>query len=185
MYCEQIEHRIDKPLNTSTVYKSYKLVPISPLNFSHNLQLSSMYNFQFSEFTMDPRNQWQFLPLLLSVNPFVMQQLIELQTNTMPSYVGFYGLPFDIGPAYRGMAQHHCHQYRSGLSSNRCRKRFCKAETQHQYNLLHESSRSLSCPCDSCRNPVIPVESGGIQQNYFWQRFLPKLPFRGPFIPAE
>ena len=30
--------------------------------------------------------------------------------------------------------------------------------------------------------PVIPA---GIQWNYFWQRALPKLPFRGPFIPVE
>ena len=48
-----------------------------------------------------------------------------------------------------------------------------------------DARRSLSCPCDSCRNPVIPVESSGIQRNYFWQSPLPKLPFRGPFIPAE
>ena len=45
--------------------------------------------------------------------------------------------------------------------------------------------RSLSCPCDSCQNPVIPVECGGIQWNYFWQRVLPKLPFWGPFILVE
>ena len=45
--------------------------------------------------------------------------------------------------------------------------------------------RSLSCPCDSCWNPVIPVESCRFWQNYFWQSPLPKLPFRGPFIPAE
>ena len=53
-----------------------------------------------------------------------------------------------------------------------------------QYN-MDEELRSLSCPCDSCRNPVIPVESSGIRWNYFWQRALPKLPFQGPFIPAE
>ena len=29
--------------------------------------------------------------------------------------------------------------------------------------------RSLSCPCDSCQNPVIPVESSRIWWNYFWQ----------------
>ena len=102
-----------------------------------------MYNLQFSEFTMDPRNQRQFLPPLLYVNPFMMQQLIELQTNTRPSCVGFYSLPFDIGPAYQRMAQHHCHQYRSGPSSNQCRKRFRKAETQHRYNVLHESSGTI------------------------------------------
>ena len=34
---------------------------------------------------------------------------------------------------------------------------------------LESFGRSLLCPCYSCRNPVIPVESGGIQQNYFWQ----------------
>ena len=101
-----------------------------------------MYNLQFSEFTMDPRNQ--FLPLLLYVNPFMMQQLIELQTNTRPSCVGFYSLPFDIGPAYQGMAQHHHHQYRSGPSSNRRRKRFREAETRHRYNYSHESSGTIS-----------------------------------------
>ena len=34
-------------------------------------------------------------------------------------------------------------------------------------------SRSLPSPCDSCRNPVIPVESGGIQWNIIWQAVLP------------
>ena len=45
--------------------------------------------------------------------------------------------------------------------------------------------RSLSCPCDSWGNPVIPGESGGIQWNYFWKGALPKLPFQGPFILVE
>ena len=31
--------------------------------------------------------------------------------------------------------------------------------------LLSFERRSLSCPCDSCRNPVIPVESSRIQWN--------------------
>ena len=57
------------------------------------------------------------------------------------------------------------------------------ASTQTEYSAHPE--RSLSCPCDSCRNPVIPVESGGIHRNYFWQRVLPKLPFQGLFIPVE
>ena len=106
-----------------------------------------MYNLQFSEFTMDPRNQRPLLPPLLSLNPFVMQQLLELQTNTMPSWEGFYGLPFDIGPAYQGMARRHHHQYRaprSGPSCNRRRKRFRKAGTQPCYNKLHESSGTIS-----------------------------------------
>ena len=45
--------------------------------------------------------------------------------------------------------------------------------------------RSLSCPCDSCWNLVIPVESCGFRWNYLWQSPLPKLPFRGPFILVE
>ena len=103
-----------------------------------------MYNFQFSEFTMDPSNQRQFLPPLLSVNPFVMQ-LLDLQTNTMPLCEGFNGLSFNIKPAYQGIAQKH-HRYRasrSGLSSNRRREGFRKAETQHRYNIVHESSRTI------------------------------------------
>ena len=51
--------------------------------------------------------------------------------------------------------------------------------------LIKQGWRSLSCPCDSCRNPVIPVESCGIQWNHFWQGALPKLLFQGPFIPVE
>ena len=101
-----------------------------------------MYSFQFSESTMDPKNQRQFLPPLLSVNPFVMQQLLELQTNTMPSCERFYGLPFDIRSAYQGMVQQAHHQYRapkSGPSRKRRRKGFRKAETQHRYNFIHES----------------------------------------------
>ena len=39
--------------------------------------------------------------------------------------------------------------------------------------------RSLPSPCDSCRNPVIPAESGGIRRNKIWQAVLPNLPFRG------
>ena len=119
-----------------------------------------MYNLQFSEFTMDPRNQRHFLPPLLSVNPFVMQQLLELQTNTMPSCEGFYGLLFDIGPACQVMAQHNHHQYRaprSGPTRNRHRKGFRKAETQHRYNIKHESSGTISCD-----------RSTGIHPGYAW-----------------
>ena len=101
-----------------------------------------MYSFQFSESTMDPRNQRQFLPPLLSVNPFSMQQLLGLQTNTMPSCEGFYGSQFDIRSAYQGMAQQAHHQHRalkSGPSRKRRRKGFRKAETQHHCKLTHES----------------------------------------------
>ena len=51
--------------------------------------------------------------------------------------------------------------------------------------IMNDKTRSLSCPCDSCQNPVIPAESGGIRWNHFWQGALPKLPFRGPVIPVE
>ena len=106
-----------------------------------------MYNLQFSEFTMDPRNQRQFLPPLLFVNPFVVQRFLELQTNTMPSCEGLYGLPFDIEPAYQGMAPQQHHQYRapkSGPSRKRRRKGFREAETRHLYNYSHESSGTIS-----------------------------------------
>lgn len=45
--------------------------------------------------------------------------------------------------------------------------------------------RSLPCPCDSYRNPVIPADSGGFRRNKIWQRVLPNLQFRWPIIPAE
>ena len=32
--------------------------------------------------------------------------------------------------------------------------------------------RSLQCPPNSCRNPVIPAESGGFQRNELWQEGL-------------
>jgi hypothetical protein len=38
--------------------------------------------------------------------------------------------------------------------------------------------RSLPCPCDSCRIPVIPEDSCGFRMYDFWQRALPKLKFR-------
>ena len=118
-----------------------------------------MYNLQFSEFTMDPSNQRQFLPPLLSVNPFVMQ-LLDLQTNTMPLCEGLDGLPFDIGPVYQGMVQQQHHQYRaprSGPGRNRRRKRVRKAETQHRYNLKHESSGT-----------IIGDRSTGIHPGHAW-----------------
>ena len=38
-------------------------------------------------------------------------------------------------------------------------------------SLLH-MGRSLQCPPNSCRNPVIPVESGGFWRNELWHAYL-------------
>ena len=45
--------------------------------------------------------------------------------------------------------------------------------------------RSLQCPPNSCRNPVIPVESGGFQRNELWQEGLLFSSFRCLIIPVE
>ena len=46
-------------------------------------------------------------------------------------------------------------------------------------------TRSLQCPPNSCRNLVIPAESGGFQRNDFWQEGLLFSSFRCLIIPAE
>ena len=45
--------------------------------------------------------------------------------------------------------------------------------------------RSLQCPPYSCRNPVIPAESGGFRRNEIWQEGLLFLSFQCLIIPAE
>jgi hypothetical protein len=108
----------------------------------HKLEL------QFSQMTMDPRNERQPLPTPPSLNFFIMQQqLLELQANTIPWCQGFYGLPFCAGPVYQVMAQQHQHQYRgpsSGPSRNQRSKGFREAEAQTLYNILHESSGAIA-----------------------------------------
>ena len=103
---------------------------------------------QFSRMTMDPRNQRQLLPPPPSINFFILQQPMELQTNTIPWREGFYSLPFSSCPAiYQGMAQQHQYQYRapsSGPRRNQRRKGFRKAEAQVLYNLKYESSESIA-----------------------------------------
>ena len=47
------------------------------------------------------------------------------------------------------------------------------------------SGRSYQCPTDSCRIPVIPVDSGGFRRNGNWQRALPILSFRLFLVPAD
>ena len=45
--------------------------------------------------------------------------------------------------------------------------------------------RSLQCPPNSCRNPVIPAESGGLQRNEVWQEGLLFSSFWCLIIAAE
>ena len=45
--------------------------------------------------------------------------------------------------------------------------------------------RSLQCPPNSCRNPVIPAESIGFQRNELWQEALPFSSFQCLIILAE
>ena len=45
--------------------------------------------------------------------------------------------------------------------------------------------RSLQCPPNSCRNPVIPAESSGFQRNEVWQEGLLFSSFWCLIIPAE
>jgi len=39
----------------------------------------------------------------------------------------------------------------------------------HLWAVHTKKGRSYQCPPNSCRNPVIPAESGGIQWNEIWQ----------------
>ena len=98
---------------------------------------------------MDPTNQRQHFPLPPSLNPFVMQQLLDSQANTIPWCEGCYSLLFCTGPVYhwQGVAQQHQHQYRapsSGPSRNQRGKESRKAEAQYLINLKHESSRTIA-----------------------------------------
>ena len=101
-----------------------------------------------SELTLDPRYQRQPLPPPHSVNPFVMQYLLELlQANTIPWCEDFYGSPFCGGPVYQEMAQQNQHQYRApspGPSRNQRSKGSRKTEAQYLYNNLHESSGTIA-----------------------------------------
>ncbi|EDR16012.1 uncharacterized protein LACBIDRAFT_301592 [Laccaria bicolor S238N-H82] len=45
--------------------------------------------------------------------------------------------------------------------------------------------RSYQCPPNSCRNPVIPADSGGFRRNEIWQGGLLFSPFWCLTIPAE
>ena len=109
-----------------------------------------MHKFQLSKLVyLDPRNQRQPLPMPASVNLFVMQQLLESQANIIPWYEGLYGLTFCACPVYQETDhwQQHQHQYQapsSGPSRNQHRKGFRKAEAQHQYHILHESSGTIA-----------------------------------------
>ena len=58
-------------------------------------------------------------------------------------------------------------------------------EPIHVITNLSPSMRSLQCPPNSCRNPVIPAESGGFWRNEVWQEGLLFLSFRCLIIPAE
>ena len=51
--------------------------------------------------------------------------------------------------------------------------------------LQQEEWRSYQCPTDSCRIPVIPVESGAFQRNENWQGALPIVSFLLFLVPAE
>ena len=105
-----------------------------------------MHKAQFLELTMDPTNQ-QPLPLPLSVNPFIMQLLLESQSHTMPWWECNNGLLLCAGPVYQGMAQQHQHQYRapsSGPSRNQRGKGSRKTEAQYLYNSKHESPGTIT-----------------------------------------
>ena len=101
-----------------------------------------------SELTLDPRYQQQPLPPPPSVNPFVMQYLLELfQANTIPWCEDFYGLPFCAGPVYQGIDQQHQYQYRApspGPSRNQHSRGSRKAEALYHYNNEHESSGMIA-----------------------------------------
>jgi hypothetical protein len=105
-----------------------------------------MHRLQLSE--MDPWNQRQPLPPPPSVNPFIIQQLLELQANTMPWCEGFSGLPFCACSVCQGMAQHHHHQYQApssaGPSRNQRSKGSRKAEALYHYSFIHESSATIT-----------------------------------------
>lgn len=106
-----------------------------------------MHKFQLSKLTTDPRDQRQLLPPPPTVNPFIMQHLLELQANTIPWCEGFYGLSFCVGPVYQGMAQQHQDQYRapsSGPSRNQHGKGFRKAEALFLNHILYESSGTIA-----------------------------------------
>ena len=49
----------------------------------------------------------------------------------------------------------------------------------------HNNKRSLQCPPNSCRNLVIPVESGGFWRNEIWQEGLVFSSFWCLIIPVE
>ena len=99
------------------------------------------------QLSLVPMSQQQPLPPPTSVNPFIIQQLLESQANIMPWCEGFYGLPFCAGPVYQAMAQQHQHQYRarsSGPSRSQHSKRFRKAETQYRHHNIHELSGMIA-----------------------------------------
>ena len=96
---------------------------------------------------MYPRNQ-QPLPPPLSVNPFmIMQQLLELHTNTIPWCEGFYA-----GSLY----QQNQHLYRtpsSGPHRNQRTKGSRKAEAQYFNKFLHESPGTITGDRSTGINP--------------------------------
>ena len=92
------------------------------------------------------------LPLLVSVDPYTMQHLLELQA--LPCCGGFYMMPYDAGPVYQGMpaasgSEQNGYQYQppssAGPSRNQ-RKRFRKAEVPyHAINQFkHQSSGTVA-----------------------------------------
>ena len=119
-----------------------------------------MHNLQFSKFTMDPRNQRQLLPPSPSLYFLRMQQLLELQANTIAWYESYYGLPFCEGPVYQGVAQQDQYQYRApswGTTRNQHKNGFHKAEAQDLNNYLHESFGTIAFD-----------RSTGIYPGYAW-----------------
>jgi hypothetical protein len=110
-----------------------------------------MYNFHR---TMVPTH-WQQQPQLLTPLRFVNHSFVPIMMQQQPMFWGggFYGGPsFYPGPGhpvYQAMApiQQPQHQYRppsSGPSRSRRRKKGSrKAEPQHPYHVIHESSRTV------------------------------------------
>jgi hypothetical protein len=112
-----------------------------------------MHKPQLSEFTMDPRSQRQPLPPPPFVNPFIMQQLLELHGNIIPWCEGFYAGSLYHG---QGLAQQPQHLYRtpsSGPHRNQRRKGSRKAEAQYRNNFSHGSPGTIAGDRSTGINP--------------------------------
>jgi hypothetical protein len=104
-----------------------------------------MYKLQLCLVQVETATNQQPLPPPIPLNPFIMQQLLESQANTMPWRV-------DSTPIqYQGMAQENQHQHpsqyqqSSGPSRHQRRnKGFRKAEPQYRNHIKHESSGTIT-----------------------------------------